>query len=123
MNRKDRRKANKALPAYKRQSPAQQMASLVQNGITPEYVDRECEKAKIEGYTQGVEATMGLCYAAACLALNELHGFGHKRCKKFLSAMDYHVVYTLTTFDAMDEVFKRMGLKINLKGMEHIEEV
>lgn len=99
------------------------MASLVKNGITPEYVDRECEKAKAEGYTAGVEATMGICYAAACLALNDLHGFGHKRCKEFLEAMDYHVVYTLTTFEAMDEVFKRMGLKINFKGMEHVEEV
>ena len=123
MNRKDRRAANKAVPAWQRQTKAQAMASLVKNGITPEYVDKECEKAKIEGYQQGVEATMGLCYAAACLALNELHGFGHKRCKRVLKAMDDHVVYTLTTFDAMEEVFKRMGLKINFKGMERIEEV
>lgn len=124
MNRKERRDARKALPRYQRLSPEQKMAGMIKNGITPDYVDKECDKAYARGRDAGLEFAMRLCYAAAVLGANDAFGFGHKRCNDLLQAMDHHVVYSLTSDDAIEEVFRRVGLKINLtESMDRIEEV
>lgn len=108
-NRKDRRAARKALPRWERtMTPEQRKAALVKNGITPEDLKREWDA----GYQAGVEAFLKTSYAATCLALNDLHGFGYKRCKAVLQAMDRHILFTLTDVEAIEEVWKRLGLKL-----------
>lgn len=124
MNRKDRRAANKAIPRIQRLSPQQQMAGMIKNGITPAYVDKECDKAYARGRDAGIDFSMRLCYAAALLGARDAFGFGHKRCNDLLQAMDHHVVFSLTSDEAIDEVYRRVGLKINFREpLDRIEEV
>lgn len=124
MNRRERRAANKALPAWQRQSKEQKMAALVKNGITPEYVDKECAKHFDAGYRKGAEHTLKMVYAAVCLAANDRFGFGRRRCRDLLLAIDNHVLMSLTSEEAMDEVYERMGLRIAaVDEMERIVEV
>ena len=123
-NRKERRAANKALPAWQRQTREQKMAALVRNGITPEYVDAECKRHYDAGYSNGCEHTLKMIYAAVCLAANDLHGFGRKRCKDLLTAIENHVLISLTSVEAMDAVYERMGLRIAaVDEVERIVEV
>lgn len=98
---------------------------IQKNGITLEDVKRAEEKSYAQGVQAGIENTMKTCYAAICLALNELHGFGTKRCKDVLNAVDEKVVMTLTSDEAIQEVFDRMGLVIRFNAgplEERVEE-
>lgn len=98
---------------------------IQKNGITLEDVKRAEEKSYAQGVQAGIENTMKTCYAAICLALNELHGFGTKRCKDVLNAVDGKVVMALTSDEAVDEVYRRMGLVIRFDAgplEERIEE-
>ena len=94
-----------------------ELAQRIQrNGITLEDVKRAEEKSYAQGMQAGIESTMKTCYAAICLALNELHGFGAKRCKEVLNAVDEKVCMTLVSDDAIQEVFDRMKLVIRFKA-------
>ena len=98
---------------------------IQKNGITLEDVKRAEEKSYAQGVQAGIENTMKTCYAAICLALNELHGFGTKRCKDVLNAVDEKVVMALTSDEAIQEVFDRMGLVIRFNAgplEERVEE-
>ena len=98
---------------------------IQKNGITLEDVKRAEEKSYAQGVQAGIENTMKTCYAAICLALNELHGFGTKRCKDVLNAVDEKVVMALTSDEAVDEVYRRMGLAIRFNAgplEERVEE-
>ena len=98
---------------------------IQKNGITLEDVKRAEEKSYAQGVQAGIENTMKTCYAAICLALNELHGFGTKRCKDVLNAVDEKVVMALTSDEAVDEVYRRMGLVIRFNAgplEERVEE-
>ena len=98
---------------------------IQKNGITLEDVKRAEEKSYAQGVQAGIENTMKTCYAAICLALNELHGFGTKRCKDVLNAVDEKVVMALTSDEAVDEVYRRMGLVIRFDAgplEERVEE-
>ena len=95
-------------------------------GITLEDVKRAEERSYAQGMQAGIENTMKTCYAAICLALNELHGFGTKRCKDVLNAVDEKVCMTLVSDDAIQEVFDRMKLEIRFNAgplEERVEEV
>jgi len=99
---------------------------IQKNGITLEDVKRAEEKSYAQGVQAGIENTMKTCYAAICLALNELHGFGTKRCKEVLNAVDEKVCMTLVSDDAIQEVFDRMKLVIRFNAgplEERVEEV
>lgn len=98
---------------------------IQKNGITLEDVKRAEDKSYAQGMQAGIENTMKTCYAAICLALNELHGFGTKRCKEVLNAVDEKVVMTLVSDDAIQEVFDRMKLVIRFNAgplEERVEE-
>lgn len=99
---------------------------IQKNGITLEDVKRAEERSYAQGMQAGIENTMKTCYAAICLALNELHGFGTKRCKDVLNAVDEKVCMTLVSDDAIQEVFDRMKLVIRFNAgplEERVEEV
>ena len=89
---------------------------ISRNGITLEDVKRAEDESYRNGVNVGMENTMKMCYAAMCLALNEMHGFGTKRCKDVLNAVDAKITMALTSEELVNEVFERMGLTINFKG-------
>ena len=95
------------------------------NGITLDDVKHAEEKAYHDGVQAGIENTMQTCYAAICLALHELHGFGRKRCGRVLNLVDEKVIMTLTSEDAIREVMDTMRLKIEFSDMpgERVQEV
>jgi len=116
--RKDAVAAYWNLPEEERRRRAAQseyITNMERNGITIEDVNR----AANEGYQQGIalaqDATMKMCYAAMCLALKELHGFGTKRCMQMLNAVDEKIVYALTSEELINQVFTDLKIEINFK--------
>lgn len=117
--------------ALSKEERAQRMADnaafqrINRNGITIEDLKMAEENGYRSGIQAGIENTMKTCYAAICMALNELHGFGTKRCKDVLNAVDEKIAMALTGEDAIQEVYERIGLTINFKAgpcEERIEE-
>ena len=124
MNRKQRRAANKAKPAYLRGSKKQITKQLVKNGITPEDLKANFDRGYSAGFKEAAEPVIRGVYASICLALNDLHGFGQKRCADVLRAVDEHLMYSLTSKESIDEVYRRMGLKLAFKeAFDCVQEV
>ena len=106
MNREQRRAQKKAQrgqpkpkqPQYLRMTKEQRMDALVKNGITIKDLEENYNKT---------------CYAAVCLALNELHGFGMKRCKDVLNLVDEKILFSLTSMETIEEVWQKIGLQID----------
>lgn len=111
-NRQQRRAANKKKPAYLRESPQELAKKLVKNGITADDLKRNYDTGFADGFKAAGEPIVKGCFAAVCLALNELHGFGKKRCYDVLSAVDRHMLYSLTTDEAIQEVWDKIGLQL-----------
>lgn len=88
---------------------------IQKNGITLEDLRNAEIQGQQDGYLAGKIETLRLCYAALCLALNEIHGFGTKRCKDVLNLVDEKVTYALTSDEAIQEVFDKIGLEISFK--------
>lgn len=88
---------------------------IQKNGITLEDLKRAEDEAYHKGVTNGIESTMKTCYAAICLAMHELHGFGRLRCRRLLNRVDETLTMTLTSQDAIDEVYQTMKLKIDFR--------
>ena len=113
MNRAQRRAKAKATPAYRRNMTKEDtLKALVKNGITVEDLQRNYELGLKDGRHEGIEYTIKTAYAASALALNEVAGWGHKRCTRFMRRMDEIITNTLTSEDAIDEVFEKLGLRI-----------
>lgn len=83
MNRAQRRAAKKQQPKWKSMTHDQKIGALLKNGITPKDLDSAYE----DGRTAGINGTYQICFAAVCLALNDIHGFGGKRCHRVLEKM------------------------------------
>lgn len=99
------------------------MKKLLQNGITPEDLQKEYQKGFEAGFSQAAKPVMRTCYAAVCLALNDLHRFHRKRCADVLRRLDWHVTNSLASQEAIDEVYKRMGLSIDFDDpFERVQE-
>ena len=100
-------------PTFRKLTKEQTMEKLLRNGITP----KDLEKSYAEGYSAGFSdaspATFKTIYAAVCLALNDKYGFGSKRCKDTLSAIDNYVLYSLTSTEAIQAVYDRMNLELD----------
>lgn len=119
MNRKQRRDARKALPAYKRNmTKEQRINALIKNGITPDEVQREYDHGRVDGYKEGCEDSLYKLYACACLTLNELHGFGAKRNMAFLELLHEKILFCLDHDEAIQEVYDRMNLRIDFRNSE-----
>lgn len=124
MNRKQRRDATKQKPSYLRTTKEDMMKRLCKNGITPDDLQKEYQKGYEAGFHDSGKPIMRTCYAAACLALNDLHRFSRKRCANVLKRLDWHVTNTLSSQEAIDEVYKRMGLHIDFDDpFERVQEV
>lgn len=115
MNRAQRRAARKATPACMRATKEQKISALLKNGITMEDLEAEFHKGYKAGFNDAAPATFKTIFAATCLALHDLYGFGPERCAKVLQAVDGHVLTTLDSEEIIDDVWKRVGLRIDFK--------
>lgn len=120
-----RQQRQSAIDAFWRLTPeerAQRMKDneafqrISRNGITLEDMHTAEDEAYKKGVNDGKDATMKTCFAAICLALNELHGFGKERCSRVLNATYDKMLFALTSQEAIDEVYDRIGLKISFKS-------
>lgn len=116
------------------QQRSDNLKKLCQNGITPLDVEKACTAAAEKAFERGKRAAVNelsefmlkTCYAAALLSAYDEFGFRHKRCMRLLNKMDYHVTYSLTSDELVDQVFEKVGIRINFKGVfedERISEV
>ena len=100
------------------------MDALQQNGITVKELEDNYNRGWNEGFAKAGEPVIQACYAAICLTLNDLYKFGSKRCADVLGAVDHHMLYSLTSEDAINEVYERMKLRINFaETFDRIQEV
>ena len=121
MNREQRRAQNKAQrgqpkpkqPQYLRMTKQQRMDALVKNGITIKDLEENYNKGYEAGFAVASGPVIKTCYAAVCLALNELHGFGMKRCKDVLNLVDEKILFSLTSMETIEEVWQKIGLQID----------
>ena len=86
---------------------------IQKNGITVE----DMYNAETEAYSQGVQAgkdaTVRTCFAAICMTLHEMYGFGKDRCSKVLNDVYDKLTMALTSEEAIQEVYDTMGLEIH----------
>ena len=121
MNREQRRAQKKAQrgqpkpkqPQYLRMTKQQRMDALVKNGITIKDLEENYNKGYEAGFAVASGPVIKTCYAAVCLALNELHGFGMKRCKDVLNLVDEKILFSLTSLETIEEVWQKIGLQID----------
>lgn len=111
--------------AFKNLSPEEQikerarqeaLTRIQRNGITVDDLKQNYDEGFTEGHKQGCEVTFETIFAAVCLALNELHGFGGTRCRRVLNAVHEKVYYCISRKDIIQEVYDRMGLEINFRN-------
>lgn len=114
MNRQQRRAQKKIKkPSYRGLTVEQKKEQLFRNGITIEDLEKEYKSGFQDGFSKASPFTVKTCYAAAALALHELHGFGRERVRKVLERMDNHVVDTLVSEEILDEVWQKIGLRMD----------
>ena len=120
-----REKRQQAIDAFWKLSPeerAQRIADneafqrISKNGITIE----DMHKAETDAYSKGVQdgkdGAVKTCFAAICLPLHELHGFGKERCSKVLNDVYDKLQFTLTSQEAIQEVYDTIGLQIRFNA-------
>lgn len=127
MNREQRRKAKKRAPrktpAYRRMTIEERKDALVKNGITPDDLQKAYDKGWKEGFNCATSPVLKTIYAAACLTLHSLEGYGRARCKRFLQALDACVIDTLTSTEAIEKVWDEIGLELDFKeSFDRIQE-
>lgn len=114
MNRQQRRAVKpKKKPIWHGLTKEEKQEKLFRNGITIKDLEANYAKGFDAGFAAASEPIVRTLYAAVCLTLNELHGFGRERCMKVLQVLDNHLLTTLASDEAIDEVYKRMKLEIN----------
>ena len=122
-NRASRRSDKKKMSRFQRMTPEQKYISMVKNGITQKDLDDAYDK----GYKAALDHTTSYClkdaYAAFLLAAHEEFGFGRERCRRLLHAADYRVVNSLASDEAIEEVFKKLGVAINFYDPERIIDI
>lgn len=119
LGRQQRQKAIDAFWALTPEERAQRMADnaafqrINKNGITIEDLKNAEVEGRNDGYRAGKEETLIICYASFMLALNEVCGFDGDKCREILNAADEKVTYTLTSAEAIREVYDTMGITLN----------
>ena len=118
LNRQQRRaqekkNRSKKVPSYKKMTKEQRKEALVKNGITIADLEKEYEVGFEAGFNAASPSVIKTIYAAVALAANDLHGFGKKRTKELLKAIDDYVVDTLTSEEIINDVWKRIGLRLD----------
>ena len=114
MNRQQRRAQKKEKkPSYHNLTIEERKEKLMRNGITPEDLKRAYDNGYKHGFADASPSTFKIIYAAVCLVLNEKHGFGMKRCRDVLNAVDACVIDQMTSTEAIEAVYEKIGLEID----------
>lgn len=117
-----REQRQRAIDAFWRLSPEERQRRIAdqaaveriqKNGITLEDMYNAENDAYAKGIKAGKEATVRTCFAAICMSLHELHGFGKERCAKVLNDVYDKLTLALTSEDAIQEVYDTIGLEIH----------
>lgn len=117
--REQRQKAIDAFWALTPEERARRMADnaafqrISKNGITIEDLKNAEDAGRNDGYRIGKEETLIICYAAFMLALNEACSFDGDRCREILNIADEKVTFSLTSAEAVKEVYDRLGVELN----------
>lgn len=110
--REEGKKSQALLNSYTREK---RMAGLIQNGITPEDVKRSYREGFVDGAKESTMPMFKAVYAALCLALHEIHGFGAKRCMDVLAEVQERLLWALGHEELIDDVFRDIGLTIRFE--------
>lgn len=122
-NRASRRAEKKQQPRWQRMTYDQRINAMCKQGISP----KDLQEAYNKGYDEGVKLASDYClkdaYAGFLLAAHEVFGFGRDRCRRLLYAADERVCNSLASNEAIEEVFKTVGVSINFFDPDRITEV
>ena len=122
MNRAQKRAKRKETPRYLRTTKEERIKSLIRNGITTKDLEKEFQNGYDAGFADAAPAVVKTAYAAICLALQESRGFGQEECADVLQRVDDHILHSLTSAEAIEEVWNKIGLRINFEEpFERIE--
>lgn len=112
-NRAQRRKAIKRDP-NRGASMEQVQRRWYKNGIGPMDLDAEFKNGFNQGFEQGSHGVIATAYAAMCLALQDA-GWEREQIKNTLVKVDDYICNSLTSLEIRDQVFERLGLKLDFK--------
>lgn len=124
MNRADRRRKERETQEQERRSllratlpevyfkaRCEAHERLSANGITPADLQKSYERGREDGSRDAFES-VGMIYTCAMIhALNTLHGFGAKRLVTIMDTMNAFMTEELTSQEAMQVVYDRVGLR------------
>lgn len=122
-NRADRRAKKKQLPKWKKLTSDERINAMCKNGITPKDVDDAYAQGKKDALHDVSDYCMKDCYAGFLLAVHEVFGFGHERCLRLLRAADERICNSLASQESIDEVFEKVGVKIDFYSPDRVTEV
>ena len=117
-----REQRQRAIDAFWKLSPDERQQRIAdnaafqriqKNGITVEDMYNAENKAYADGVKAGKDATVRICFAAICMSLHEMYGFGKDRCSKVLNDVYDKLTMALTSEDAIQEVYDTIGLEIH----------
>ena len=91
----------------------EQLRRLERNGITIEQVMEMENDAYRKGVKDGKDGTFSTIFAAICMTLHENYGFDCDKCKDVLNDVYERACYTLTSAEAIREVYDTMGLELH----------
>lgn len=119
MNRQQRRKIERQNRTHKRplagMTKEQRIAALIKNGITVEDLEKEWHEGFNAGWAEASPGIIRTVYAAVALVLHDNLRFGKHRICDFLRAMDQHVITTMSSYEAIDEVLRRAGVEMDFR--------
>lgn len=116
MNRAQRRAQAKATPAYRRgMTEEDRLKAYCKNGITIADLDKAGKDGYAQGWRDACQYCMRVCYAASVRALHQMEGYGTKRNRRFLMAMDDIVTNSLTSEEAIEAALQEAGVAINFR--------
>ena len=121
-NRASRRAQRKQAPKWQKITSDQRINAMCKNGITPKDVDDAYAQGRKDALHSVSDYCMKDCYAGFLLAAHEVFGFGHNRCLRLLMAADDRICNSLACEEAIDEVFKKVGVKIDFYSPDRITE-
>lgn len=116
MNRAQRRAKQKATPAWRRGTTMEDRERmLARNGITVKDLRNAGDSAYRDGYDAGSREEVRMCYAAFCLAMHEVYGFGGLRARRALVEADRQLVTCVESEELIRQVENKMGYQICFK--------
>ena len=95
------------------QLKAEAARRIARNGLTMADLKQSYKDGWDAGFKEACEPIVKSIYAGICVALNEKHGFGGKRCMDVLNALDSVLLERLTSQELVDEVYEKLGLTLN----------